>query len=192
MNKVLAFTTATPSWVLTGRAGQRTRQAKWVGSKEWCLGMPVETPAIVVEEERLCLTRRRRSLCCSRCLARATSCCFLRGDPFSPVTHLQFVLGSIHQHFLLQAIIIIRIKLHYLSILLQYPGLNSPLVADSPASEFRHEFKVKRRNTRASPTSRPLLPPTLAIELVQKLNLFSPTGLKSIFSESYKQEMMAF
>lgn len=119
--------------------------------------------------EDLCLIRRlRRRRFCSRCSAKHS--CFLhRGDPFSPVTHLRFVLGSTRRrHSLLPPWIITSTTKLYLFIRLRCPvELDSPQEAGSPGFEFRHESKVKRRSTTVSPISRLLVPPTLTIDLTR-------------------------
>ncbi|KAL2487413.1 Ribosomal L18 c domain-containing protein [Abeliophyllum distichum] len=94
----------------------------------------------------------------------------LRGAPFSPVTHIQFVLGWTHPPSLLLRLIIANSSSTILQcfqfIHLRYLALDLPQEwEDSMVFTYLQEFGVMKRSTMVIPTSHHLLPLILAIEL---------------------------
>ncbi|KAF5940513.1 hypothetical protein HYC85_021680 [Camellia sinensis] len=150
-------------------AGPSTSHRKLADSRECLLGMPAETPPALVVVVDLSSTRRQRRSCCNRCSAKTSF--FHRGDPFSPVTPNQFVLGSTRRQFLpptTTTTIKACPSTHPRS-----RASDSPRSVDFPGFAFQHEFRVKMRSTTAFPTSRPLLPLIRTIDLSSKTKSIS-------------------
>lgn len=127
----------------------------------------------------LCLIRRRCLAAAEKTITITTtttttttiSSFLFRGDPFSPVTRPRFAHGSITLRRLLRhrrwwwcrRLPITRFRI-------LYPAWDSSLVLEEEedfppdsTTTFRRGSRA-RRSTTASPTSRPLLPPILAID----------------------------
>lgn len=122
-------------------------------------------------------TQQHHHSCSATTIITITTSFFLRGDPFSPVTHLQFVLGSTRPRYLITATTI-YIPRPCPSTRLPSPALDSLLEsADFPGFTFLHEFKVMKKIMMAILTSHPLLLPILTVEI-----FISPNSIPGIRS----------